>query len=153
MTMKKTVLTALAGVALLATPLAANAQHSGGHVGGYHAGGGGYHGGYGGYRGGFYRGGHGGYYGYGWGLGALGFALGAAWADPWYYGPAYYGYYGYYGPPAPVVYEEPVYGYAPPPPGAAPQSACGQWSWDQAHSKYNWVPGPCAPAPAPVQVN
>ncbi len=142
--MKKMILTAVAGAALLATPMAAQAQH-----GGFR---GGYHGGYGGYHGGFYRG-YGGYYGYGFGAAALGFALGASLYDPWYYGPAYYGYYGYYGPPAPVVYAEPAYSYAPPPAATAPQSACGQWSWDQAHSKYNWVPGPCAAAPPPVQVN
>ncbi len=148
MMMKKMILTAAAGLALVATPLAAQAQHAGAHAGGFRAGG--YH--VGGYHGGFYRGGWGHYgYGYGYGAAAFGFALGAALYDPWYYGPAYYGYYGYYGPPAPVVYADPVYSYAPPP--AAPQAACGQWSWDQAHSKYNWVPGPCAAAPAPVQVN
>ena len=146
----KKILIALAGVAALAAPLAAQAQaRGGGHGGGFHGGGGFRGGGFrGGFGGGFYRGGfYPGYYYYG--AAGLGFGLGLALADPWYYGPGYYGYYGYYGPPA-VVYADPAYGYAPPPTvGAAPQAACGQWSWDQAHSKYNWIPGPCAPAAAP----
>jgi hypothetical protein len=143
--MMKKILIALAGVAVLAAPLAAQARpavvHGGGgfHGGGVH--GGGVHGG------GFYRGGFYGYPGYYYGAAGLGFALGASLADPWYYGPAYYGYYGYYGPPAPVIYADPAYGYAPPPvSGPAPQAACGQWSWDQANAKYNWIPGSCAPA-------
>jgi hypothetical protein len=150
----KKILTALAGVALVTaplalTPVAAQAQHRGG----------GFHGGYGGFRGGYgYRGGWGGYrgygYGYGWGAAGLGFALGAALSDPWYYGPDYYGYYGAYGPPAPVVYAAPppAYGYAPPPQAAPAQpSACGQWSWDQAASRYNWIPGPCGAGAPPAQ--
>src|ERR1700735_4088183 len=55
----KTLLAALAGVALITAPVAAQAQHSGGHGGGGHAGaagfrGGGFHGG--GFRGGGFRG-------------------------------------------------------------------------------------------------
>jgi hypothetical protein len=141
----KRILTALASVALVSAPLAAHAQHNGGFRGGAFHTGGGFHGGYG------YRGGHYGGWGYGWGAAGLGFALGAALADPWYYGPGYYGYYGWYGPPAPVVYyDQPGYVYAPAPPQAAQQSGCGQWSWDQSQSRYNWIPGPCAPAAAPT---
>ena len=150
----KKILIALAATAALAAPLAAQARpdnsHAGGgsRGGGFHGSGGFYGGGYRG--GGFYRGGFYSYPGYYYGAAGLGFALGASLADPWYYGPAYYGYYGYYGPPPQVVYADPAYGYAPPPAvGAAPQAACGQWSWDQAQSKYNWIPGPCAGAAAP----
>ena len=102
----------------------------------------------------------GGYRGYGGypyflGAGALGFALGASLANPWYYGyPAYYGYPGYYDyddgyyegyaapggayPPPPAQY--PPSQYQAPQSQAAPNAACGSWSWDPAHAKYNWIP-------------
>jgi hypothetical protein len=128
--MKKTMLAALASVSLIATGLAvapipaeAQARGGGGH-GGFHGGGvrgggfrggvvahpGGFRGGAGFYRGGGYRGYYGGYRGYGYpgyigGVG-LGFALGAALAYPWYYDYPAYGYYGY-GGYAPVTTVEP----------------------------------------------
>ncbi len=130
----KKILIALTGVALLVVPAGALARP--GFHGGFH----------GGFRGGYYGPA---YYGPG-----VGFAPGAGYADPWYYGPAYYGpaYYGYYGPPA-VVYGAPSYSAAPPAGAApAPQAACGQWQWDAPHARYNWIPGAC-PAPSTTQVN
>ena len=70
--------------------------------------------------------------------------LGASLADPWYYGyPAYYGYPGYYDYDDGYYdgYAAPGYAYPPPPQGqAAPNTACGSWSWDPARAKYNWIP-------------
>jgi len=162
----KNIVSALAAGALLATPLAASAQHGGhGGFGGGHGGfghasvgrAGGYHGYYGrgyGYRGGYgWRGGYGYYPYWGFGLG-LGFALAA---DPWFYGFPGYGWYydapygcggwgcgyDYEGPPPPP-------GSAPPPPGAtraAPPAACGSWVWRTSpNGHYDWVPSACAPA-------
>jgi hypothetical protein len=138
--MKKTIALALAGAALMVAPLAAIPGAAQARPYGFH----------GGFRGGFY-GGYGGFYGYGPAALAFGLGYGLGYGAPWYYGPAYYDYYGFYGPGA-VVYSPPVYGYAPPPTAAtaAPQqSACGQWSWDQTHSKYDWIPGPCASSAPP----
>ncbi len=158
----KTILAALASVALLAAPLASiptpAAAHGGGGSG-FHGGGGGFRGGggfhgggdfhggggfrgggfHGGYRGG-YGGGYGGYY---LGAGGLGFALGLDYGDLGFYGDPYdyddYAAYGIGGPDP--------YGYdgadAPPPPGAyqaGPPQACGSWSWDTARSTYDWIP-------------
>ena len=76
----------------------------------------------------------------------LGLAFGLA-ADPWYYGGPYYGggYYSYYdaGPPPPAYDDDdapPPAVAAPPPEGAQPPAACGSWSWDAAHQKYDWIP-------------
>ena len=97
--MRKILTAAVAALTLAggmaATTVPAEAQ---GH-GGFHGGGGGFHGG-GGFRGGGFRGGGfrgGGFRGRGFGVGAglAGFALGAALADPYYYGPGYYDGYGY----------------------------------------------------------
>ncbi|HLZ82843.1 MAG TPA: hypothetical protein VKQ54_04705 [Caulobacteraceae bacterium] len=99
-------LTTMTGVMAGASPAqAAWGGHGGGFHGGggFRGGGGGFHGGGYGYRGGGYgyRGGWG-YRGGGWGWGPAfvgGLAVGAALADPYYYGPGPYypGYYGYYG--------------------------------------------------------
>jgi hypothetical protein len=77
-------LTAAGAISATATPAAA--QPRGGFHGGFHGGGwgGGYHHGYGGWS-----------YGV---AGLAGFALGAALASPYYYGPNYYYGPGYYGP-------------------------------------------------------
>jgi hypothetical protein len=158
----KRLVSALASVALLVSPITAVAQgHGGGFHGGAAHGAGGFHGGafHGGFRGGGFRGGgFRGFRGPGFfpffGFG-LGFALAAA---PWYYGfpdywwdygppyPYAYGPYGYYGPPPP---DGPPVG---PPPGAAtaPPAACGSWVWRADHSRYQWVPAPCAPAAPPA---
>jgi hypothetical protein len=157
----KRLVSALASVALLLSPLPAMAQS---HGGGFH--GGGFHGG-GGFRGGFHGGGfHGGFHGFHgrgffpfFGGFGLGFALAAA---PWYYGfPGYwwdwgppYAYYygpygpwdGYYGPPPP---DGPPVG-PPPAASSAPPAACGSWVWRADQSKYQWVPAPCAPAAPPA---
>jgi hypothetical protein len=88
-------LTLAGGMAATTAPVQAQTR---GHGGGFH-GGGGFRGG--GFRGGGFRGG--GFRGRGFGAGLAGFALGAALADPYYYGydygPGYgYGYdYGYGG--------------------------------------------------------
>jgi hypothetical protein len=73
----------------------------------------------------------------------LGFGLGLAAYDPWFYGAPYYGYYGYYDyPPPPAYYGPPPPSSqaAPPPAAAEPPAACGSWSWDAAKQVYNWVP-------------
>jgi hypothetical protein len=140
-------LAAVACATVVAAPLAMAPSESmaAPHGGGFHGGYGGFRGGYGGFRGGYY-----GWGGYGWGYG---FGLGAALWDPWFYDypPYYYAYY-----PAPYYYGD--YGYAPPPrppaqTGAAPAqsqapsgAACGNWSWNSAQSKYDWIP--CPPAAA-----
>jgi hypothetical protein len=128
-------------------PAPAMAQH-GGH-GGVHAAGfsGGFRGG--GFRGGGFRGFRGN--GFFFGDAFLGFALGAAIADSWYWDyPDYYGYlgpygvepYDDYGPPPPYAYGPDG---PPPPQGQAPQGqapqpqACGSWTWDAAQSRYNWA--------------
>lgn len=149
----KTLLTALASASLLVAPLAAGPAYASPqtHGGGGHASfrgagapGGGFRGGYrgagfrgGGFRGGGFRGG--GWYGgypYFWGGALLGFGLGAAFFDPWWYGyPAYAGYYGPYG------YADAYPDGPPPAPQAQAQTpqACGSWVWDASQSKYNWV--------------
>ena len=134
----------LAAAALLVAPLSVSAQGRGmGHGFGGARGfavGGHFHGG--GFRGGGFR-------GRGFCCGAFpffgGFALGAAfaspwyyWGDPWYWGPAPYDY--YYG------YDD--YGPPPPPNGAAPPPACGRWIWRPDEGRYEWAAGACA-APAP----
>jgi hypothetical protein len=132
----KPIFAALAGASLLAAPVVASAQHTGGHAGGgFH--GGGFHGG--GFHGGGFRGGgfHGGFHGHGFrggvpfvgGLG-LGLAFGAA-AYPWYDYPDY----GYYGPAYAPDYA-PDYAYGPPPPA----QACGSWSWNARSGRYDWIP-------------
>jgi hypothetical protein len=150
----------LASAALALAPIGvspASAQmHGGGHGGGggWHGGGGGWHGGGGGWHGGGWHGGggywHGGYgccwgYGFPWFIGGVG--LGLAFASPWYY-PAYYGYPPYYGYVGSTVttlpyddYNEYGQGAAPPEASPAPggPQACGQWVWDQAAGRYNWV--------------
>lgn len=162
----KTMLAALASASLLATSLAAvagpaEAQARVGARGAvvsqphFRGGGGGFRGGYS--PGWGYRGGYRGYSGGAWAGATLGFALGANLAYPWYYGPpvGYYGYpdYGYYGgyvAPAPEGYAGDPWAYdygtsvaSPSTPGAQPPAqACGSWSWDQAQSKYNWIPCP-----------
>ena len=81
------------GGSMAAVSVPADAAPHGGGFG--HAGGGGFGHGGGGYRGGgggYWRGGR--WYGYGVGAGLAGFALGAALADPYYYGGYYDGYYG-----------------------------------------------------------
>ncbi len=116
--------------------------YHGGGGGGHYGGGGGHYGGGGYHGGGHYYGGGGRYYGgryYGGGYyapyyaGALGFALGSAYAAPWYYDypPPYYTY-GYPAPP-PDAYDDDD--GAPPPP-----QACGAWSWDASQSSYFWTP-------------
>ncbi len=86
----------------------------------------------------------------------MGFALGAGLAYQGYYGyPGYayypdYGYYGGYAQPVPQGYAGDPWAYdygtslaTPPDAGALPPpQACGSWSWDQAQSKYNWIPCP-----------
>ena len=146
-TFAKKTLAILAGAALLTAPLAiptaalAQGHGGGGHSsGGFHGGGGGgfrggagFHGG-GGFRGGYggFRGGYGGYRGYG-GYGALGLGLGLGLGAAYAYAP-YYGY-GYdYGYPD-VAYADPAYSYAPPP--------CGQWVWNPAAGRYDWVATAC----------
>jgi hypothetical protein len=149
----KKILTAVASLSLLASPLAVQAapQHGGGSAGAFHGqaaghapaafgghgvargGGGAFRGG--GFRGGGFRGGgfrgRGYYPGYGYALGGLGLGLvaGAALADS-------YGYPGYY---APYDYgyddDYPAYG--------APAQACGEWVWVPSRSKYIWDAGPC----------
>jgi uncharacterized membrane protein len=131
--MLKPILTALAGAALIAAPVAASAQtHS-------HSGGGSFHGGSsfrgasgfrgapafhgGGYRGGYYNRGYG-YGGYALGGFGLGLALGAA-SAPW-------GYSGYY---APDYYDYPDTAYAAPPP-----AVCGNWAWNAGSGRYDWIP-------------
>ncbi len=151
----KSIVSTLACAALLAAPLAAGPSLASAqtHQGGSHAAAGaGPRGGFAGAgsRGGFsgrgFGGGHfhGGFYGapFFFGGAFLGFAL----ADSWYYDyPAYYGYYAPYGV-APPPYAGYDYDEGPPPPSQAePPRACGQWSWDAAHSKYNWIP--CANGP------
>jgi len=162
----KNIVSALAAGALLATPLAASAQHGGhggfggGHGGFSHASAGRFGGGYHSYGRGFgYRGGYGWRGGYGyypWGFG-LGFALAA---DPWFYGFPGYGWYydtpygcGLWGCGYDYIYDAPPppRGSAPPPPGesnaAAPPAACGSWVWRTSpNGHYDWVPSACAPA-------
>lgn len=135
----KPVLAALAGVSLLALPMAAAAQH---HGGGSAHGGGGFHGG--GFHGGGYRGGgggwHGGYYGGGYpfvgGVG-LGLALGAV-AAPWSYYDGYYPGYAY-GPGYGPGYASDYAYDAPPQQAAAPPAACGNWSWNPTQNRYDWI--------------
>jgi hypothetical protein len=154
----KTFLAALASVALLAAPLASLSTpalaRGGGGGGGFHGGG---FGGGGGFRGGGmhggggFRGGGSGVHGFGGrgfggrgfgdrgfdlGAGALGFALGLDYGDPWLYDDAdYWDYEG--GDPGPAPYDDAD--GAPPPAQAQPQ-ACGSWSWDGPRSTYDWVP-------------
>ena len=115
-------LTAAGAISATATPAAA--QPHGGFHGGFHGGwGGGYHG-------------HGGW-GYGVGAGLAGFALGAALASPYYYGPNYYygpGYYGpgYYGPGY-------GYGYGPGYNGYGPATCVGSRQvWDPYYGRWVW---------------
>ena len=96
------------------------------------------------FRGGrYYYGGGRGYYPYA--AGALGFALGASLASPWYYG----GYYAdpYYGGPAyydgPVYDDGPAYYDAPQGYDQGPPQSCGQWRWITGANRYDWVAGPC----------
>ncbi len=161
----KTILAALASVALIAAPITASAQHGGGGGGGWHGGGGGWRGGGGGwhggggwrgggFRGGGFRGGGyyrgGGFYGGGYPYFLGGLAFGLAFSDPWIYDyPAYYGWGPAWGPDY-YDYDDDYDG--PPPgahgPGAAPSApqgqaptrpACGSWVWDASRGKYNWV--------------
>lgn len=153
----------IAAAALLVSPISATAQGHGGMGGHGGFGGGGRGGGWhgasvggwhgsgwrgGGWDGGRFHGDHfhhfGGFFPF---FGA--FALGAAFASPWYYwgdpwwywGPGPYPYDGYYGD----------YDYGPPPPpppaNSAP-AACGRWVWRADQSHYQWVPTPCAAPPA-----
>ena len=164
----KTLIAALAGAALIITPMAAQAQHSGGHGGGFHGGGfhgGGFHGGgfHGGFRGGGFRGGfHRGFFGDPFFFGA-GLGLGYYYADPWFWGYPGYGYYGY-----PAYDDDDSYGgasygggssgyyrgsmpsddgpgapgpndrAAAPPSANGPAQACGSWRWDSSAQKYQW---------------
>jgi len=161
----KALTAALMATAVVVAPLSASAQgHA--HAGAVHAAGrpaGGFgHAGYG--RAGFvggYRGGYGHYWGgpY-WGGFGFGLALGAAWADPWYYADYYPWYYGYpvaYYGPAPVYSYADVYddeaGPPPAPTSAAPQApsalggsaaqVCGQWVWHADAGRYQWVSSNC----------
>ena len=137
-----TLLPALASVALLAAPLAAQAAPPafGGHVSGG-AGVGASHaapafGGHGGYRGG-YRGGYYGYYPGAYALGGfgLGLAAGAAFASPYYYGG------GYYSPPYAYEYDY-DYDYGPDAYyGQDPR--CGHWIWNAARGHYDWLVTRC----------
>jgi hypothetical protein len=134
-TMKK-ITAILAGAALIALPLSAQAygSHGGGHGGGggFH-GGAGFHGG-GGFRGAGYRGG---YRGGGWGYGVAGLGLGLGLGALAYgaYDPGYYAYdaydYGYDAPPP-----QPVY--------SVPQQSCGQWIWNPGAARYDWAGAGCA---------
>jgi hypothetical protein len=83
--------------------------------------------------------------------GGLGFGLGLAAFDPWFFDGPFYGYwepypyyaYGYapYGPPPYYTPPAPRSDAAPPPPAAAqPPVACGSWAWDSDRQAYNWVP-------------
>ena len=143
-----------AGLAAAPTPAQAQAHGGGGRGGGGSHAGGGFHGGGSAYHGGGYHGGgayHGGgyrgggrYYGsryYGgryyapYYAGAFGFALGSAFAAPWYdydYPPA--DSYSYAVPPPPPDAYDDVPDEAPPP------QACGAWSWDASQSAYFWTP-------------
>ncbi|MDE1917690.1 MAG: hypothetical protein KGJ57_18075 [Sphingomonadales bacterium] len=163
----------VAAIALIGTPVVAQARGGGGHGGGggFHGGmhasmgGGGYRGGFGGYRGGFhgsygvrggydggfhgYRGGWGGWRGWGWPYyygASLGFYLGYD-DDPWYWG-----YPGYYYDDPEMTPEE---AYAPPalqdgppiasapPPAQQSSDICGNWLWDTAQQQYHWVANGC----------
>jgi hypothetical protein len=161
------------GAALVFAPVAADAQHGGGHGGGHvFVGGGGPHGGYwggyghGGYGGGYrwggyrayYRGGYGGpWYWGGWPYHyyygpALGVYLGY-YATPWFWGyPAYYyGYPVYPYPPAMNVtpgYPDSYYDQSgqSPPTAQQPSQApvdCGHWQWDPTRNQYLWIPQSC----------
>lgn len=142
-----------AGLALICTPLVAEARgggHGGGGGGGGRGGASHASGGYGGgYRGGSYGGAYRGGYGY-----RGGYARGG-WGWPYYYGPAmgfylgyddpwYWGYPGYYAYPdqAPPVSDE---GYAPQqaPQSAPPQQTCGNWQWNNADQQYHWLNNGC----------
>ncbi len=141
----------LAGLALVCTPMVAEARggaggggHGGVHAsGGFRGGfGGGFHGGYrGGYRGGWgYRGGYG-WGGWGWPYygAALGLYLGY-YDDPWYWG--YPGYYYGYAPYAVAPYPDaPPVAKAQPAPSAS--QVCGNWQWGQADQQYHWVTNGC----------
>jgi hypothetical protein len=153
----------LAGVALLAMPMAAAAAGhggGGGHGGGFggHAGFGGHggiggRGGLGGHGGGF--GGHGGrgrYGGYGdAGLGFLG-GLGLGYAldgDPWYYGfpdgDADWN--------APYPCDPAGCDYDGPGPGvdnAPAPAACGEWVWRADQSRYAWISQTCDTSSSPA---